>query len=119
MTSGQQRLQTWSDPFLGWATVDGHPFQIKQWSNHKASLSTEELKGDELDAYARICGTILAKGHARSGKPGRLSGYVGHSPTLDEAMAAFAATYADQAHRDWEALKAAIRAGTLEALEEN
>lgn len=119
VTCGQQRLQTWSDPFLGWTTVDGPPFQVKQWSNHKASLSTDELKGDELEAYARICGTILAKGHARSGHPGRLSGYVGHSETLDEAMAAFAATYAVQVHRDWEALKAAIQAGTLEAMEEN
>ena len=118
VSSGQQRLQTWSDPFLGWTTVDEAPYLVKQWSNHKASLSTEDLKGDELEAYARICGTILAKGHARSGDSARLSGYVGHSTNLDEAMAAFATVYASQVLQDWEALKAAIRAGQLEATED-
>ena len=118
VSSGQQRLQTWSDPFLGWTTVSEAPYLVKQWSNHKASLSTQDLRGDELGAYARICGTILAKGHARSGDPARLSGYVGHSPNLDEALAAFAAVYASQVLQDWEALRAAIRAGQLEAFED-
>lgn len=115
---GQQRVQTWSDPFLGWTTVGGSPYLVKQWSNHKASLSTKDLEEGALEAYARICGSILAKGHARSGDPGRLSGYVGDSEALDEAMATFAETYAEQVHQDWERLKEAIRRGGLQAIAE-
>lgn len=118
VAAGQQRLQTWSDPFLGWTTVQGTPFLVRQWSDHKASLGTEELTGSVLESYARICGTILAKGHARSGDAGRLSGYVGHSDKLDEAWVHFAAAYAEQVHRDWDALQEAIRTGRLDASSE-
>lgn len=115
VAAGQQRLQTWSDPFLGWTTVSGMPFLVRQWSDHKASLTTADLGGETLAAYARICGSTLAKGHARSGEPGRLSGYLGRSEALDEAMVTFAANYAEQVRGDWEALQRAIRSGKLDA----
>jgi uncharacterized protein (DUF2252 family) len=111
----QQRLQTWHDPFLGWTTVAGVEFLVKQWSDHKASLEVNDLRGPSLEDYAALCGSVLAKGHARSSDPGRLSGYVGHSPNLDVALALFARDYANQCTRDWETLKAGIKAGTLRA----
>lgn len=115
VAAGQQRLQTWSDPFLGWTTVDGMPFLVRQWSDHKASLSTDDLRGDVLVSYARTCGTILAKGHARTGEAGHLSGYVGASAKLDDALLRFAAGYSEQVLVDWEALKAAVGSGKLQA----
>ena len=51
---------------------------------------------------------------ARSGDPVLLSAYMGDSEAFEDAMADFAAAYADQAERDHEALVAAVRAGRIE-----
>ena len=118
MAEAQQRLQTWYDPFLGWARVKGQAYLVKQWSDHKASIEVGDLRNGPFRDYAALCGTILAKAQARSGDPGRLSGYVGHSDRLDQALADFAVMYADQTERDWEALKAAVKAGRLQAAEQ-
>ncbi|HJU84723.1 MAG TPA: DUF2252 family protein [Holophagaceae bacterium] len=109
-----RRLQTWSDPFLGWASVDGAPFLVRQWSDHKASIELGGLAGEALSHYAALCGEVLAQAQARTGDPARLSGYAGHADKLDTALAAFAEAYADQATRDWEAFKAAIARGEFE-----
>ena len=42
-------------------------------------------------------------------------GYLGTSTAFEDAMAAFAARYADRNERDHAALLAAVRAGRLEA----
>ncbi|HJW09883.1 MAG TPA: DUF2252 domain-containing protein [Holophagaceae bacterium] len=109
-----QRLQAWSDPCLGWATLDGAPFLVRQWSDHKASIEVESLSGESLGHYAVLCGRVLAQAQARSGDAARLSGYAGHAEKLDTAMAEFAEVYADQATRDFEAFKAAIARGEFE-----
>jgi uncharacterized protein (DUF2252 family) len=114
VAASQQRMQTWSDPFLGWATVADRPFLVRQWSDHKASIDVKEI-GRDMDAYAPLCGHVLAKAHARTGDPAVLAGYLGRSETMDEAMATFSATYAEQVLRDWEAFKAAIQSGAVVA----
>ncbi len=114
VAAAQQRMQTWSDPFLGWATVGDRPFLVRQWSDHKASIDVKEI-GRDMDAYATLCGHVLAKAHARTGDPAALAGYLGHSDTMAEAIAVFSATYANQVLKDWEALKAAIQRGALAA----
>jgi hypothetical protein len=43
----------------------------------------------------------LAKGHARTGDAAMLAGYVGSSPRLDQAIAQFAAAYAEQTKADY------------------
>jgi hypothetical protein len=63
-----------------------------------------ELKSDGLLAYAQVCGETLARGHARSGDPATLAGYIGTSTRFDQAIVKFAVAYADQTERDWEAL---------------
>ncbi len=114
----QQRMQTWSDPFLGWTRAGGQDFLVKQWSDHKAGIEVADLGGGVLEDYAELCGRILAKAHAHSGDPGCLGGYVGQSDELDQALAAYATAYADQCSRDWEALREAIRVGRLPSAEE-
>lgn len=114
---GQHRMQTWADPFLGWCRAGGQDFLVKQWSDHKASQDVEDLGGPALEAYAGLCATVLAKAHARSGDPARLAGYCGDGEALDEALAAFARTYADQATSDWEGFKGATASGRLPAVE--
>ena len=112
---GQHRMQTWADPFLGWTTVAGAPFLVKQWSDHKASIEVQDLAGDVLGDYLELCGTVLAKAHARSGDPALIAGYLGQSEELPESLASFALRYADQATEDWTGLKAAVAGGDLEA----
>ena len=112
-----QRLQTWADPFLGWTTLRGQPCIVRQWSDHKASIEPALFAGTGLTEYAALCGMVLAKAQARTGDPARLSGYAGRADKLDQALAAFAKAYADQAEQDWKAFKAAIARGELEVLD--
>jgi hypothetical protein len=63
-----------------------------------------ELKSAGLLEYATVCGETLARGHARSGDPCSIAGYIGASARFDQAIAQFAADYATQTERDWQAL---------------
>lgn len=117
VVAATQQLQTWADPFLGWTTLRGEPCLVRQWSDHKASIEPAMLAGSALRDYAALCGMVLAKAQARTGDPAMLAGYAGSSAKLDDAMAAFALSCADQATRDWEAFKAAIARGGLTVLE--
>ena len=58
----------------------------------------------------------MARAHARTGEPAKISGYLGKSDAFDEAIAAFSIAYADQSERDHETLTKAVRAGRLEVL---
>jgi hypothetical protein len=64
----------------------------------------DELKSAGLLEYATVCGETLARGHARSGDPGVIAGYIGSSARFDVAIAQFAADYATQTERDWQSL---------------
>jgi hypothetical protein len=61
----------------------------------------EDLKGEGLPQYAEICGELLARGHARSGDPVALDGYIGTSDRFVEAVGDFAVDYADQTEIDY------------------
>jgi NAD(P)H-dependent flavin oxidoreductase YrpB (nitropropane dioxygenase family) len=63
--------------------------------------------------YAEWCGWALARAHAKAGDAAMLSGYLGASGKVDEAIASFAVTYADQNERDHQALLKAIRDGKI------
>jgi NAD(P)H-dependent flavin oxidoreductase YrpB (nitropropane dioxygenase family) len=58
-----------------------------------------------MTQYAELCGWALARAHARSGEPAKIAGYLGKGDQFDEAIADFAAAYADQAERDHKVLK--------------
>ena len=101
VAEGQQMIQTASDPFLGYTRCGGHDYLVRQLADHKAGLAPTELKGRALLAYARLCGEVLAKGHARTTDAAMLAGYIGGSAKLDTAVAAFAVAYAEQTKRDF------------------
>jgi uncharacterized protein (DUF2252 family) len=104
VADGQRAMQFQSDPFLGWTAIDGRPYLVRQLNDHKASIEVTDLHGAGLIEYARVCGELLARGHARSGDAVVLNGYIGKGRTLGTALAAFAASYADQTHDDWKEL---------------
>ena len=73
------------------------------------------MDGSALMDYGRICGTLLAKGHARSTGATMLSGYLGKGDVVDRAFARFARAYADQTESDHLALQQAVKSGRLSA----
>ncbi|MDP9247063.1 MAG: DUF2252 domain-containing protein, partial [Candidatus Dormibacteraeota bacterium] len=111
----QQTLQTVSDPLLGWTTVDKRDYYVRQFRDMKGAITVEGMDGSALMDYARICGALLAKGHARSTGATVLSGYLGKGDVADRAIASFARAYADQTEADHDALVQAVNSGRLPA----
>jgi len=104
VVEGQRAMQFQSDPFLGYTTIEGRDFLVRQLNDHKAAVEMGELKSASLLEYASVCGETLARGHARSADPGMIAGYIGTSARFDSAIARFAAAYATQSERDWQTL---------------
>jgi uncharacterized protein (DUF2252 family) len=102
---GQRAMQLTSDPFLGYTTIDGRDYLVRQLNDHKAALDLEELNAGSLLGYADVCGELLARGHARAGDPVVISAYLGASNRFDRAILSFARAYADKTERDWSMLK--------------
>jgi len=104
VVEGQRAMQFQSDPFLGYTTIQGRDFLVRQLNDHKAAVPMSELKSASLLEYASVCGETLARGHARSADPGMIAGYIGTSARFDSAIARFAAAYATQTECDWQSL---------------
>ncbi|WP_380166832.1 DUF2252 domain-containing protein [Jannaschia sp. R86511] len=111
----QQALQTVSDPLLGWTTVEGRQFYVRQFRNMKGTLALDSIGATAFADYVGICGRLLAKGHARTSGASMIAGYVGPGEVLDRAMTRFARAYADQTEQDHAALVAAVRDGRVAA----
>jgi len=109
VADGQRAMQLQSDPFLGWTHIGARQFLVRQLNDHKGSIDLEDLASDGLVAYGEVCGELLARGHARSGDPIMLNGYLGGGDGFAEALSKFGCCYADQTERDWEALRKARR----------
>jgi uncharacterized protein (DUF2252 family) len=108
---GQKAMQAQSDPFLGWTHFGGRDYLVRQLNDHKGSIDLEDLAGGGLEAYAEVCGELLARGHARSGDPLILAGYIGSGDGFAEALAKFGSAYADQTEKDWNELRRSAKAG--------
>ncbi|MFB7409003.1 DUF2252 domain-containing protein [Streptomyces sp. NPDC056202] len=112
---GQKRIQVVSDILLGWTTVEGRPFQVRQFRNRKGSVDPAALTVDQVDDYGRMTGALLARAHAHSADPRLIAGYCGKNEEFDEAVAAFAVSYADRTTADHADLLTAVRAGRIAA----
>ncbi|NGO42230.1 DUF2252 domain-containing protein [Streptomyces ureilyticus] len=110
---GQKRMQVVSDILLGWTSVDGLPFQVRQFRNRKGSVDPAALAADQIDDYARMTGALLARAHAHSADPRLIAGYCGKSEELDEAITSFAVAYADRTEADHAELVGAVKAGRV------
>jgi uncharacterized protein (DUF2252 family) len=109
----QQELQTVSDPLLGWTTIGGRQFYVRQFRNMKGTIAIDALDANALTDYAGICGRLLAKGHARTSGASMIAGYLGSSDKVDRALCRFARAYADQTERDHRSLVDAVARGLL------
>ena len=72
---------------------------------------------EDLATWGELCAWALARGHARSGQPATIAGYLGTDNAFEHAMASFAEAYADQTERDHAALLAAIKTGRVDGRE--
>ena len=106
----EQAVQTVSDPLLGWATIDGLQYYVRQFRNMKGTIALDSIDAAALADYAGIVGHLLAKGHARTSGASMIAGYVGRSDKLDRALRRFARAYADHG-----ALTRAVAAGLIPA----
>lgn len=84
----------------------------------KMALPVEGYTATQLKRYAGLCGSPLARAHAKSGDSATISGYLGKGDRFDEALGDFALAYADQTVRDHVALVQAVKSRRLEALVE-
>jgi uncharacterized protein (DUF2252 family) len=120
VVEGQHLMQAASDVFLGWLAGEGldgvrRDFYVRQLWDGKGSADLERMPADRFAIYAQLCGTALARAHARSGDPVALAAYLGSGDSFDRAMTAFADRYADQNAEDFSALEAAADAGRIPA----
>ena len=117
---GQRLMQAASDIFLGWLRVtdiDGQirDYYLRQFQDWKGSAQIDSLVVPGAILYARVCGTALARAHARWGDRIAIASYLGNRDNFDQAIADFSVRYADQNERDYEALARAVKSGRLPA----
>jgi uncharacterized protein (DUF2252 family) len=117
---GQKWTQTLSDILLGWTTIDGRPFLVRQFRDMKGSIDPTSLKPSRFDDYARVCGAVLGRAHARSADPRLLVGYCdgvdeGGGAEVDDALSRFAVSYADQTEKDLQTLTDGVTHGRIAA----
>jgi uncharacterized protein (DUF2252 family) len=121
VVAGQRLMQAASDIFLGWqrteSPLDGQErdFYVRQLRDWKFSFDIGAMAPRGMGIYGRVCAWTLARAHARSGDRIAIAAYLGRSDLFDQAIAQFAAAYADQNERDYDALVNAVSSGRMTA----
>ncbi|WP_124709741.1 DUF2252 domain-containing protein [Gordonia insulae] len=123
VVNGQRLTQAVSDVFLGWNSGPGfdgirRDFYLRQLRDGKGSVLIEALDAAALSAYGRVCGRVLAYGHARSGDAVSISEYLGTADEFDRAMGRFAVSYAERNLADHTEFVAAIDRGAVAAVDD-
>jgi uncharacterized protein (DUF2252 family) len=118
VTRGQRFLQAMGDPLLGYTTIDGRHYFVRQMKNMKAAMPIEFLTGETFEFWAWGCGGILARAHARTGDAAKIAGYIGKGKILAASLTEFAERYGDQTEKDHAALVKAIKSGRVTAVED-
>ena len=114
---GQRLMQAAGDPFLGFTEPedDAADAYVRQLWDMKGSIEADTLGSKALEGYARLCGAVLARAHARSGMAPEISGYLGRKGKADRALVEFARRYAAVATEDHEQFTQAIADGRVDA----
>ncbi len=113
--NGKRLVQSATDIFVGWGSLQGKDYYVRQFRDMKI-IPTTELIAPRLVEFATACGETLARAHARTGDPVAIDGYIGKGTKFVASINQFARLYADQNQRDHAELVRAIAAGTVEGL---
>ena len=114
VVNGKRLIQSATDIFVGWTSMDGMDFYVRQFRDMKV-VPDAALIAPVLGEFATACGAVLARAHARTGDPVAIASYIGKGRRFDDVMAGFARAYADQTERDHAELVTAIADGTVPA----
>jgi uncharacterized protein (DUF2252 family) len=111
VVSGQRLIQGSPDILLGWGVINKTHFYIRQLRDMKGSyeFDPESTPRKGMEAYCGLCGWALALAHAKSGDAAVISGYLGKTDEIDEALTKFAFAYSEQNERDYAELQKAAR----------
>ncbi len=112
--SGKRVIQAASDIFLGWTTVSGFDFYVRQFRDMKVIPDSTRI-APYLVPFARMCARVLARSHARTGDAMAIAAYLGKGRRFDAAMEAFALAYAEQTASDHRQLVDAIESAAVPA----
>ena len=111
---GKRLVQTATDIFVGWGSLHGRDYYVRQFRDMKI-IPTTDLIAPRLAEFATACGETLARAHARTGDPVAIDAYIGKGQKFAAAMGRFARAYADQNERDHAQLVSAIASGAVES----
>jgi uncharacterized protein (DUF2252 family) len=114
VVSGKRLLQHATDIFVGWGSLYGRDYYVRQFRDMKIIPKTD-LIAPRLAEFATASGDALARAHARSGDPVAIDGYIGKGGKFTAAIGQFAREYAEQNQRDHAQLVRAIAAGAVES----
>jgi uncharacterized protein (DUF2252 family) len=111
VVSGQRLIQGSPDILLGWGIIDKTHFYVRQLRDMKGSyeFDPESTNRKGIEAYCGLCGWALALAHAKSGDAAMISGYLGKTDEIDEALTKFAFAYSEQNDRDYAELQKVAR----------
>jgi uncharacterized protein (DUF2252 family) len=113
--SGKRLIQSATDIFVGWGSLDGRDYYVRQFRDMKI-IPTTELIAPRITEFATACGEALARAHARTGDPAAIDSYLGKGRKFSAAISKFAQLYADQNERDHAQLVSAIAADAVASL---
>lgn len=120
VVAGQRVMQAAGDMLLGWERVHGidgreRDFYVRQLRDWKGIAEPSLMTPQDMRAFGELCGTTLARAHARSGDRIAIAAYLGRSERFDQALTVFAEAYADQNERDHADLLEAVKTGRVTA----
>ena len=79
--NGKRLVQSATDIFVGWGSLHGKDYYVRQFRDMKI-IPTTELIAPRLAEFATACGETLARAHARTGDPVAIDGYIGKGPEV-------------------------------------
>ena len=86
MITGKRLVQSATDIFVGWGSLHGNDYYVRQFRDMKI-IPTIELIAPRLAEFATACGETLARAHARTGDPVAIDGYIGKGRSSPPASA--------------------------------
>jgi uncharacterized protein (DUF2252 family) len=90
VVTGQRLTQATSDIFLGWSQGPrtGRQYYVRQLWDVKGAGDPMAMDVSNFAHYAKLSAWALARGHARTGDPVAITGYLGTTDRFDQAVAA-------------------------------
>ena len=111
---GERLTEASRDMLLGWVRGMGLYGVVRDYVVRQLRRSQPTpMDVRALGAFARACAWTLARAHARTGDRFALAAYIGSGPAFPDAIARFAAAYADQNASDYQQFRAATAQGRI------